>query len=177
MTPDDVLDFWFSDEVKSKWFGGGPEFDAEIRERFYDLYGLALRGELPWSDQPRSALAMVIVLDQFPRNLFRNDARAFETDALALSVAQAAVDRGFDQTVTPEQRTFFYLPFEHSEEMWAQDRSVELFTALGDANTLDFAKHHRDIIARFGRFPHRNAVLDRPSTAEEIAAGATVNPF
>ena len=120
-----------------------------------------------------AALAHCLLLDQLPRNLFRGSLRAFASDGKALALAKAAVTRGLDMQVAPIRRTFLYLPFEHSEVLADQDRSVELFTALGDADTLKFAQAHYDIVARFGRFPHRNAILGRPSTPEELAFLAT----
>ncbi|MGE5539440.1 MAG: DUF924 family protein [Gemmatimonas sp.] len=176
-TPTDVLAFWFGDVAgddfrsrKPLWFEPDAAFDAEVRNRFEDVHFAAARGELSsWRADPRGALALVIVLDQFPRNMYRGTARAFATDPQALAVAREAIDRGFDRQLAPVLRLFLYLPFEHSESLADQDRSVALFAELGDAETLDYARRHREIIARFGRFPHRNAVLGRASTAEEVA--------
>ncbi len=178
MTADDVLDFWFADETQPKWFQSTPEFDNLIRERFGGLYQEAASGGLDgWMESPRSALARIIVLDQFSRNLFRNDPRAFATDGLAVAAAHDAVDRGFDAALTAEERKFLYMPFMHSENLADQDRGLPLFASLDDAETIDSARHHRDIIVRFGRFPHRNAVLGRGSTAAETASGEIANPF
>ena len=167
-TAQDVLDFWFSPDMEPQWFAKSDAIDAEIRDRFAATHQAAHRRALDhWADTPQGALALVIVLDQFPRNIFRGSGRAFESDDLALDNARAAVDAGFDRQVDPKRRVFFYLPFEHSEDLPDQTRSVELFEALGDPGYLDYAIRHRDIIERFGRFPHRNAVLDRPSTPDE----------
>ena len=172
-----VLDFWFgapdSDifgERRECWFKADPEFDARIRSRFeYAVEIAADGGHDPLAITAEGALALIILLDQFPRNLYRGSARAFATDPKALAVAWAAVAAGHDRVLNSVQRCFVYLPFEHSEDLADQDRSVRLFEALGDAEFLDFAVRHRDIIAQFGRFPHRNAILGRDSTAAEAA--------
>jgi uncharacterized protein (DUF924 family) len=175
--PDEVLAFWFGgvagDDFTSRndvWFRKDEAFDAAVRDRFAPVYTEAAAGHLStWEDEPRSALALVIVLDQFPRNMFRGTPQAFATDPLALAVAKHAVSRGFDTRLQPVERLFLYLPFEHSELLADQERSVALLGSLGDPNSLDYAERHRAIIARFGRFPHRNFILSRPSTPEEIA--------
>jgi uncharacterized protein (DUF924 family) len=167
--PTDILDFW-KEAGWEKWFRKDVAFDAEIKARFGSLLDAHDRGELrEWESTPDGALALVILLDQFPRNMFRNDPRAFAHDAEALGITEAALARGDDFEVDADLRLFFYLPFEHDETIASQDRSVALFTALGDADTLKYAEVHRDVIARFGRFPHRNAVLGRETTAEEQA--------
>lgn len=167
-TAAEVLDFWFSPEMEPNWFAKSDETDARIREQFADTHRAAHRGDLDdWADTPDGALALVIVLDQFPRNIFRGSGRAFDSDERALRHARAAVDAGFDQQIDARRRVFLYLPFEHSEDLSDQARSVELFEALGNADYLDYAVRHREIIERFGRFPHRNAVLDRPDTPDE----------
>lgn len=167
----DVVHFWFFEAGRKKWFRGGPAFDAEIRRRFSDHHAAASAGLLEhWRASPDGALALVLILDQFSRNLFRNDARAFAADAYARIVAMAAIGRRFDKAVAPEARPFFYLPFMHSEALADQDRSVALYKAMTPASTnLPYAIEHRDIIRRFGRFPHRNFVLGRPSTPQEVA--------
>ncbi len=176
----EVLAFWFgtpdSPELgrpRKCWFEKSALFDAEIRSRFLGLYERAAAGELEaWRRSPLSALALAIVLDQFPRNMFRGEARAFASDALASRVARGIVGSGFDAVLRPVERWFAYLPFEHAEDLAAQRRSLALFDGLaqdGDsAGTLDYALRHYEIIARFGRFPHRNAILGRESTPEEI---------
>ena len=170
----DVLTYWFGLDPK-QWFRSGAEIDAEIRERFLDLW--FEQRQLPvtsFLDDPLTALAAVILFDQFPRNMFRDDAEQFATDHLALGIAKAAIDRGFNDGAEPKERSFFYMPFQHSENLADQNRSVQLFTALGDDYQLGFAKKHHDIIERFGRFPHRNAMLGRAPRPEEIAAGNVV---
>ncbi|MBY0423608.1 MAG: DUF924 family protein [Parvularculaceae bacterium] len=163
-----VVDFWRSAGRKA-WFTKDDAFDAQCRA-FLPLHEAAARGALDdWTQGPESALALVLLLDQFPRNLFRGGARTFASDAKARTAAGAAIARGFDQAVEPALRLFFYLPFEHSEDIADQDESVRLFAAAGDAHDLRFAEIHRDIIRRFGRFPHRNAALGRTTTAEEAA--------
>ena len=166
----EVLDLWFGEFGPEEWFHGGGAVDARIRERFLDLHE-ALRGEgAPerWRASARGLLAAVIALDQFPRHLYRGGPRAFASDAAALGLAKEALARGFDRELSEEERKFLYLPFEHSEDPAEQARSVALFSALGDDRSLDYAVRHKAVIDRFGRFPHRNEALGRPSTPEEI---------
>jgi uncharacterized protein (DUF924 family) len=178
----DVLDFWFgapgtpgAGERRKAWFAKDLAFDTEIRARFGSLVGAALAGALDgWAAQVPTALARVLLLDQFTRNAFRDTAAAFSGDALALAAARAMCAAGQDLQLPPLQRAFAYLPFEHAESLPAQDEAVRLFTALAreDASLqdmLDYAERHRVVIARFGRFPHRNEVLGRASTDEERA--------
>ncbi|MCB1883928.1 MAG: DUF924 domain-containing protein [Geminicoccaceae bacterium] len=166
----DVLDFWLGDDVKAKWFEKDAALDGAIGARFGGAVEAAGRGDLDaWAETAEGALALLILLDQFPRNLFRNQPRAFAFDAKARAVARRAVARGLDRALPPDVRHFVYLPFEHSEDLADQDWSLALFEALGDAAYLDFAHRHRVIVARFGRFPHRNRALGRASTAEEAA--------
>jgi uncharacterized protein (DUF924 family) len=168
-TATEVVSFW-RDAGPDRWFTKDAAFDAQIRERFFDSYEAAAAGRLSgWEHNASEALALVILLDQFPRNMFRGDARAFATDSLALAVAAGAIVRGFDSQVPAELRSFFYLPFEHSEDLADQERGVAFYKAAGDADGLKWAEIHADIIRRFGRFPHRNAVLGRTTTPEEQA--------
>jgi uncharacterized protein (DUF924 family) len=166
---DTVIAFWF-DELRPKdWFQGGPDVDARIRESFaslHDRFARSLPAEA--TTTARGALAAVLVLDQFSRNLFRNDPRAFATDAIALRTARDAVARGLDAQLPPKQRTFLYMPFMHAEDSAAQAQGLALFTSAGLDDQLEYARHHREVIERFGRFPHRNKVLGRVSTAEEL---------
>ena len=174
-TPDDVLRFWFGQTPgasRSEWFRKDARFDAEIRERFGALHAAAANREREaWRASSESLLALVIVLDQFSRNLYRDDARAFAQDAHARGCAVQALERGDDLALLPVQRMFLYLPFEHSEDLRDQEKCVDLFTSLEafepTRGILAWAVKHRDIVARFGRFPHRNAALGRASTAEE----------
>lgn len=165
----DVVQFWFKELSPEKWFAKDDAVDATIRKRFGALHA-SLTEKVPASitGTPLGALAAVIVLDQFSRNLFRNSARAYTCDPTAFAIAQEAIRAGFDAQLERNQRTFLYLPFEHSEDREAQRQSVELFAALGDPSALDYARQHRDIIERFGRFPHRNRILGRESTPQEI---------
>jgi uncharacterized protein (DUF924 family) len=170
----DVLTYWFG-LTKEQWFKSDPAIDAEINERFHDLY--ERKRELPagsFLDDPLTALAAIILFDQFPRNMFRDHADQFQTDHLALAIAKGAVERGYDDQIDEKERQFFYMPFQHSENLADQNRSVQLFTAVGDDYNLGFAIKHRDVIERFGRFPHRNAMLGRAPRPEETAAGDVV---
>jgi uncharacterized protein (DUF924 family) len=160
--------FWFTELDRAAWFKKSDATDAEIRERFLPIYERVLNldeGDLALD--ARTALAAIVVFDQFPRNIFRNKPQAFATDVKALRLANAAVDAGLDQGLSVDERLFLYLPFEHSENIADQDRSVALIRALGDAELSRYAVAHRDVIAKFGRFPHRNTILGRESTAEE----------
>ena len=164
----DVLAFWFDELDRAAWFRVDAETDHEIRERFLVLYEVLTTW--PVEDALASAdraLATILVLDQFPRNMFRDGPQAFATDARAREVAERAVARGLDKEVAVERRLFFYLPFEHSEDRRDQQRSVELVRALGDAEYERYALAHKDIIDRFGRFPHRNDILGRETTPQE----------
>jgi uncharacterized protein (DUF924 family) len=163
------LKFWFEQTEPDQWFKKDPAFDANIRERFLGLHETLVSHRnndiLP---DPQTALAAVIVLDQMSRNMFRDTPRAFAADPLALSVANAAIAQGFDAGLTKDQRMFLYLPFEHSEDRQSQARSVALTASLGDPELQKWAEAHKAIVDRFGRFPHRNGVLGRTSTPEEI---------
>lgn len=180
--PHDVLDFWFGPPddpghrlPRPAWFRKDPAFDQQVRERFAPTIEAALAGRLEaWAAEPLSALAQVIVLDQFTRNAFRDTARAFAGDERALAAARAIVDSGQDRGFSGVQRQFVYMPFEHAEDLAAQEQALRLFTRLGEdepalADLLRWAQAHHDIVARFGRFPHRNALLGRASTSEEAA--------
>ena len=167
-TAQDIHDFWFSDQMRSHWFKKSDQIDRRIIQLFGETYEAAHAGRLKhWLDGPEDALALAIVLDQFPRNMFRGSARSFESNDLALTVARQALADGHDQQLDPTRRQFLYLPFMHSEDLQDQERSVRLYEALGNEHSLHFAREHRDIVARFGRFPHRNAVLGRENTPEE----------
>ncbi len=174
------LEFAAMQRVQGQWFMKNQAFDAELRQRFGATLDVALAGRLQdWAASAEGRLALLIVLDQFTRNVFRGDARSFSGDARALALALEGIERGHDRAVPPMARIFCYLPLEHAEDAAVQARSVALFTALRDAadaqpkaffdGTLEYAHKHQDVIARFGRFPHRNAVLGRASTAEELA--------
>ncbi len=174
--PIHVLRFWFGEEpgtARAEWFRKDAAFDEEIRRRFAQLHAAAARRELEaWRGEAQSMLALVVVLDQFSRNLYRNDARAFAQDAHALECAKQAVARGDDAGLLPVQRQFLYLPYEHSEDLADQETGLVLMRALEafepTHGVAEWAVRHRDIVKRFGRFPHRNAALGRTSTDEEI---------
>jgi uncharacterized protein (DUF924 family) len=177
----EVLAFWFGapespefGRPRAAWFVKSAAFDAEIGDRFLATYEAAAAGALDgWGARPLGALALAVVLDQFPRNMFRGTPRAFATDPRALDLARAIVARGFDVAMLPVQRWFAYLPFEHAEDLGAQRESLRLFeriaTEAGGAGTFTYAMRHYAVIARFGRFPHRNAILGRASTPDEVA--------
>jgi len=163
----EVLRFWF-DEHATDWFVKNPDFDAEIRSRFLEIHVAAAVGQLAhWADESRSCLALVIALDQFPRNMFRGESRAFDSDPLARAAARVILERGWDKQITQSKQLFAYLPFVHSESLADQDLSCQLMKHFGEEQ-LRYAQRHREIIQRFGRFPHRNGVLGRESTAAEI---------
>jgi uncharacterized protein (DUF924 family) len=178
----EVLDFWFGTpaspmfgQARREWFVKDPAFDADIRSRFGAVIEQALAGALGDWDAvgPQGTLARILLLDQFTRNAYRDTPRAFAGDALALAAARALVDAGAERALMPVQRTFVYLPFEHAEDASLQERAVALFATLaadhpGFESNLDYAHRHRDVIARFGRFPHRNAILGRVSTPQEL---------
>ena len=167
---DAVLRFWFDDTPHRQRFAHDASFDQLIGHRFGGLLRSAREGLLDdWAVTPDGALALVVVLDQFSRNIHRGHPQAFAADGKAREIASAALARGFDRLLPPERRAFLYLPFEHSESLADQERSLALFTAMRDGEQLDHAVRHHAIVERFGRFPHRNAILGRTSTPEEIA--------
>ena len=170
---DEILSFWFGLDPRQWW--SDKSLDAQIRKRFHALW--AKERQCPPEQllrRPRAALAATILFDQFPRNMFRGHADQFATDRLALAVARGALDRGWDEQLRVAERSFLYMPFQHSEKLEDQKRSLLLFTALGDTEQLRYARLHHDVIARFGRFPHRNAVLGRKRRPEEVEAGEVV---
>lgn len=176
----EVLDFWFADETAVRWFVRDDELDQAVRERFADTLDAAAAGTLEhWAATPRGWLALLIVLDQFSRNIYRDDARAFAQDAKAQALTLEGLQRRDDEALAPLERLFAYLPLEHAEDLALQWRAVTLFRALalqaapsarGQYEVyLDYARRHCEIVTRYGRFPHRNALLDRPSTPDELA--------
>jgi uncharacterized protein (DUF924 family) len=176
-TARELLDYWLGLGPEA-WYRGGEALDQGIRDRWGALWEKARAGGLTqWRAAPDSCLALLILLDQFPRNMFRGTRRAYRTDPAAVMVADRAIERGHDKAVEPALRRFFYLPFMHSEELAEQERSVALNEALGDEDSIKWARHHRDIVVRFGRFPHRNAILGRESTPEEVAFLAEEDAF
>ncbi|MGB5633562.1 MAG: DUF924 family protein [Waterburya sp.] len=164
----EVLNFWFDERVKPQWFKKSEEFDREIKERFESMYRYAKTGELDrWRNVPHSTLALIIILDQFPRNMYRQTPQAFATDAKAIKLTKYAIANNYQQSMTTEQQVFLYMPLMHSEHKTDQELCVKLFTKLGKEDNLKFARKHQEIIDRFGRFPHRNQILGRESTPEE----------
>jgi len=172
VNPQDLHKFWFGRDRKA-WFEKNPAFDAEIRTRFLPLYERAMREELKsWRGEPAGCLALVILLDQFPRNMFRGSAMAFAADPLARDAARVILDNAWDRTMTPDERMFAYLPFEHSESLADQERCLALMREIAvfpeSSDLPKWAEAHLAIIRRFGRFPHRNAAIGRASTPEEV---------
>ncbi|MEC4983463.1 MAG: DUF924 family protein [Oscillatoria sp. PMC 1068.18] len=175
-----ILEFWFGKpgtesygKQRQEWFVKKDEFDREVRSRFLDTYHQAAAGELDeWKNNPESCLALIIIFDQFSRNMFRGQPQAFATDEKALDLAKYAVSQNYDKELLPVQRWFIYLPFEHSENLADQEKCLELFSSLKSdpesASSIDYAERHYQIIQKFGRFPHRNSILGRESTPEEI---------
>jgi uncharacterized protein (DUF924 family) len=178
-TPNDILNFWFGNPTQPEygkpqkfWFNKQTEFDNELRTRFQQDYEQAATGHLEnWKDNPESCLALILLLDQFPRNMFRGTPKAFATDNQAVATAETAVKNGYDQQLLTVQRWFIYLPFEHSENIHHQEKAVNLFQQLSNntesQSTIEYAIKHLEVIQRFGRFPHRNEILGRISTTEE----------
>jgi uncharacterized protein (DUF924 family) len=170
-TKQEVIHFWFEETAPQLWFQINEAFDQQVIERFTVHYEMAKEGlSNHWNDDADGALALSIALDQFPRHMFRGSPRAYESDNKALTLVKQAISRGFDQVMEPVKRGFLYLPFQHSEELREQERSLELFTKMKDVNEAGYiyAVRHHDAIKRFGRFPHRNAILGRVSTDEEL---------
>lgn len=165
--PQDILDFWFSPRSRMLWFTSTPEWDAEIRPRYEPLWHRACRGEMEaWTDSAEGALALVILLDQFPLNMFRGEAAAFASEARAVAACKRALERGFHHGLDEARRLFLFMPLMHSENPQDQDLSLRLFEESGMDTR--WPRHHRDLVRRFGRFPHRNAILGRASTAREL---------
>jgi uncharacterized protein (DUF924 family) len=169
MNYQNILDFWFSEKTQPLWFAKSDEFDASIQQNFKNIHQQASQSELwKWRETPEGRLAEIIVLDQFSRNLYRDSALAFAQDPLALALAQEAISLGLDKELTEDYRKFLYMPFMHSESKIIHEQALALFEALGNPVNLDFEKKHKVIIDRFGRYPHRNKILGRESTQEEL---------
>lgn len=168
--PEDILNFWFEELQPAQWWKKDTVFDAMVKQRYGELHAQASRCELfAWRRSAAGRLAEIIVLDQFSRNMFRDTAQAFAADPLALALAQEAVARGADAELTPVQRSFLYMPYMHSESLLIHEQAMELYTRNGVADNLKFEIRHKEIIERFGRYPHRNAILGRQSTTVELA--------
>lgn len=170
MLPSEVLDFWFVEHGPEDWYSGDPEFDARCAARLSDIHAKAIKSELwAWRETARGRVAEVILLDQLSRQLFRGEGRAFASDTMALALAQEIVALGLDAHLSTDEKLFAYMPYQHAESLAVQEESLRLFRSLGDDQYLPYAIEHHEAIARFGRFPFRNAALGRISTAEEIA--------
>ncbi|MER0238763.1 DUF924 family protein [Fulvimarina sp. MAC8] len=167
VAPDTIVEFWWN-AGPDKWFSKDEAFDETIRNRFLDIYERAADGHLDdWIEEPTGALALVILLDQFPRNMFRGTPRAYATDEKAREIGRQALNRGDHETVSEEINQFLAMPLMHSEKLEDQEACIEWMKRVGTEQNIEYAQHHRDIIARFGRFPHRNGILGRDSTDEE----------
>lgn len=168
--PQDIIDFWYSEPMCKHWFSSTPAIDQDIRQRFETLWERGQAGELAlWAETAEGILALIILFDQMPLNMFRNQAKSFQTEHLAIKLAHQAINQKKDQQIPHEQLAFLYMPLMHSENLADQDLSVRCYEQAGLTNNLRFAKHHQGLIRRFGRFPHRNEILGRTSTVEELA--------
>lgn len=178
MTPQEIINFWYTPPMSDHWFDSTPEIDAEIRTRFEAIWETAAAGKLVrWIQDPEGCLALCIVLDQFPLNMFRNQTNSFSTEEQAISISKYAVAKGLDRKLPKDRLAFLYMPLMHSESMDDQTKAINLFMRAGLTENAKFARHHQSIIQRFGRFPHRNELLGRPSTEEEIAYLASDEAF
>lgn len=168
MHPIEIINYWYSDRIRKHWFASTPELDQEIKTKYEPIWQQAAGGKLEeWNNTPDGCLALVIVLDQFPLNMFRGTAKSFQTESKAIEVTISAINSGFEKKLDKDKLSFLFMPLMHSEEIEHQDLSVKLFGEYDLGNNLRFAQHHRDIIKRFGRFPHRNNILMRKNTREE----------
>ncbi len=164
-----VIEYWYSDQVREHWFSSTPELDVEIRDRFETVWERAVEGALDgWQNKALGSLALILIFDQLPLNMFRGEVKSFQTESNAIEVARAAIGNNFVPELDKDHLAFLFMPFMHSEKMEDQDLAVELYRENGLKGNLEFAKHHRDIVRKFGRFPHRNQILGRASTVEEI---------
>lgn len=176
ITPTSIIEFWYSEKVKSKWFNSSIEFDKEIKSHYEDVWEDALRGEFySWRDSAEGCLALAIILDQFPLNMFRgevqsfsSEVQSFSSEAVAVKVTKHAIKNGLDKNIDKDKVSFLYMPLMHSENMDDQNLAVKLFEQAELVENAKFAKHHRDIVKKYGRFPHRNKILDRESSKEEL---------
>lgn len=169
VTVDQVLHFWYTEPMNQHWFSSSPEIDESIRKQFAQIWQQAANGELDsWLQTAEGCLALIILLDQLPLNMFRGEARSFSTEAKSIECTLHGIAQGFDQQLPQSQLSFFYMPLMHSELMVHQDLSVKMFEQAGLKENARFARHHRDIVERYGRFPHRNQILGRESTPQEL---------
>ena len=164
----DIIDFWFDENTKPLWFNSSPVFDAELKEKFEETYIAACDGKLSsWENNAEGLLALVILFDQFSLNMYRGDEKSFATEKRSREISLKAIEKGLDKTLTNEQKAFMYMPFMHSETLTDQDKAITLFEEAGLKENAKYAHHHRDIVQRFGRFPHRNSILNRENTDAE----------
>ncbi len=169
ITAESIIEYWYSDSVKSKWFNSTIEFDKALKEKYEETWKEALRGEyISWSESAEGCLALVIILDQFPLNMFRGELQSFSSEAVAVKISKKAIERGFDKEIDNKKLSFLYMPLMHSENLDDQNLAVKLFEQANLMENARFAKHHREIIEKFGRFPHRNKILQRESSKAEI---------
>lgn len=174
----EIINFWYSDRIKNQWFASTPELDKEILEKYEKIWEKASLGELDeWSNDPEGCLALVIILDQFPLNMFRDQAKSFRSERKAVEVALKASKNKFGQKIDKEKLAFLFMPLMHSEDLAEQDMAVKLFREYNLDDNIGYAEHHREIVRKFGRFPHRNKILGRDSTEEEIAYLASGKTF
>lgn len=168
-TPKTIIDFWYSEEVKPAWFNSTEKLDKEIKEQFEPVWKAAIRGEFnQWKETSEGCLALAIIFDQFPLNMYRGEVKSFSTETMAVKVSRLAIEKGFDQQIEKTKLAFLYMPLMHSENLDDQNLSVSLFEKAGLEENARFARHHRDLIKQFGRFPHRNEILQRESSQSEI---------
>lgn len=178
MNPNQIIDYWYSDEMRKHWFASTPELDTEIKSNYQAVWECAGSGQLDeWKTTPEGCLALAIILDQLPLNMFRGEPRSFKTEIKAIEIAIFAVDNGFDKKISSDKLPFLFMPLMHSEKLEHQELSVKLFEQHDLQSNLKFAKHHRDIVKKFGRFPHRNKILGRESTKEELEYLESKNAF
>ncbi len=167
-TINSIIDFWFSEEIIKRWFNSTPELDLKIKSLFESTYQSAVDGNFnDWQTTPLGCLALILLFDQFPLNMYRGKLESFLTEAKSRDVAAIAIESNFDENLSKQQKTFMYMPFMHSENIDDQNKAIELFTKADLKDNLRYARHHHDIIKRFGRFPHRNKILERKNTADE----------
>ena len=178
VSPQQIIDFWYSGRVRGQWFSATPELDREILHLYGAAYEQAAAGGYDhWRDDPTGCLALIILLDQFPLNMFRGEARAFASEQKAVDLARYGVDHHYDEQLERERLGFLFMPFMHSEQLSDQDMSVKLYQKYNLQESIRFAEHHRELVSRFGRFPHRNAILGRKSSAEEVLYLASETAF
>ena len=169
LTPESIIEYWYSEKIKSQWFNSSPELDQEIKSNYENIWIKALQGEYAsWSESAEGCLSLVIILDQFPLNMFRGEVKSFSSEAMAIKIAKKAIGLKFDKIIEKDKVSFLYMPLMHSENIDDQNISVKLFEEANLVDNLRFAKHHRDIVEKFGRFPHRNKILQRKSSSDEV---------